>query len=134
MTTRRLIPPDLTRCENPGVFDHVTMRVSDRDASRRFYELVLGTLGRSVTATDEWHDFCITQATDDHPATRRLHVAFVTQSRDEVDAFWRGGVGAGYASDGEPGPRPQYSEDYYGGFLLDPDGNSAEAVHHSAVR
>jgi len=36
--------------------------------------------------------------------------------------------------DGAPGPRPQYSPDYYGGFLLDPDGNSAEAVHHGEPR
>ena len=37
---------------------------------------------------------------------------------------------AGYTSDGEPGPRPEYTETYYGGFVLDPDGNSIEAVHH----
>jgi len=48
-----------------------------------------------------------------------------------VDEFWRAGVEAGYRSDGEPGPRPEYGDDYYGGFLLDPDGNSAEAVHYS---
>ena len=47
----------------------------------------------------------------------------------DVDTFWRAGVDAGYESDGEPGPRPIYGDDYYGGFLLDPDGNSIEAVH-----
>jgi hypothetical protein len=47
-----------------------------------------------------------------------------------VDAFWRAGTEAGYRDDGAPGPRPQYGPDYYGGFLLDPDGNSAEAVHN----
>jgi catechol 2,3-dioxygenase-like lactoylglutathione lyase family enzyme len=41
-------------------------------------------------------------------------------------------VEAGYTSDGEPGPRPEYTPDYYGGFLLDPDGNSVEAVHRPA--
>ena len=51
-----------------------------------------------------------------------------------MDAFWRAGVEAGYRDDGEPGPRPQYMDDYYGGFLLDPDGNSAEAVHHGGLR
>jgi catechol 2,3-dioxygenase-like lactoylglutathione lyase family enzyme len=51
-----------------------------------------------------------------------------------VDAFWQAGIDAGYRDDGAPGPRPQYSEDYYGSFLLDPDGNSAEAVHHGAMR
>jgi catechol 2,3-dioxygenase-like lactoylglutathione lyase family enzyme len=39
-------------------------------------------------------------------------------------------TGEGYRDDGGPGPRPQYSEDYYGAFVLDPDGNSVEAVHH----
>jgi catechol 2,3-dioxygenase-like lactoylglutathione lyase family enzyme len=43
-------------------------------------------------------------------------------------------TGAGYASDGEPGPRPEYTETYYGGFVLDPDGNSIEAVHHDRSR
>ena len=47
---------------------------------------------------------------------------------------WRAGTGAGYRSDGEPRPRPEYRDDYYGAFLLDPDGNSAEAVHHGAMR
>src|SRR5436853_290424 len=56
------------------------------------------------------------------------------RSREHVDEFWRVGTEAGYQPDGEPGPRPQYGPDYYGGFLLDPDGNSAEAVHHDSVR
>ena len=51
-----------------------------------------------------------------------------------VDDFWRAGTEAGYRDDGAPGWRPQYREDYYGSFLLDPDGNSVEAVHHGAMR
>ncbi len=50
-----------------------------------------------------------------------------------MDEFWRVGTEAGYRDDGPPGPRPQYRDDYYGSFLLDPDGNSAEAVHHGAM-
>ena len=114
------------------MFDHVTIRVSDRQASRRFYETVLSAIGlgprRSGTGIDQWWDFMIAQATIERPATRGAHVAFVTRSRDEVDTFWRAGTRAGYTSDGEPGPRTQYGDSYYGGFLLDPDGNSAEAV------
>jgi catechol 2,3-dioxygenase-like lactoylglutathione lyase family enzyme len=120
------------------VFDHVTIRVSDREASERFYETVLRTLGIEKTHSGrdftEWDDFSLTQADDEDPVTRRLHVAFVAPSRAEVDEFWRVGTGAGYREDGAPGPRPQYREDYYGAFLLDLDGNSAEAVHHGAVR
>ena len=51
-----------------------------------------------------------------------------------MDEFWRTGTSAGYRDDGAPGLRPQYGPDYYGGFLLDPEGNSAEAVHHDLVR
>src|SRR5919201_4467487 len=68
------------------------------------------------------------------PATRRLHLGFVAPSRTHVDAFWQVGIDAGYRDDGVRGPRPQYGSDYYGGFLLDPDGNSAEAVHHGSLR
>jgi catechol 2,3-dioxygenase-like lactoylglutathione lyase family enzyme len=120
------------------VFDHVTMRVSDREASERFYSTVLRPIGIEPTWSDEhyaeWDDFSIAAATGDKPVTRRLHIAFAAPSRELVDEFWRVGTEAGYRDDGAPGPRPQYSEDYYGAFLLDPDGNSAEAVHHGDVR
>jgi len=116
------------------VFDHVTIRVSDRAASQRFYRTVLDAIG--VTPTNErgeyseWDDFGVAQATDDKPVTRRLHIGFAAPSREAVHAFHEAGLAAGYRDDGAPGPRPEYGPDYYGGFLLDPDGNSAEAVHH----
>jgi catechol 2,3-dioxygenase-like lactoylglutathione lyase family enzyme len=120
------------------VFDHVTIRVSDRGASERFYDTVLQTLGIEKTSSRkngaEWDDFSLSAAETDEPATRRLHIGFVAPSRSEVDDFWRAGTEAGFRSDGEPGPRPEYGETYYGSFLLDPDGNSAEAVHHDNLR
>jgi catechol 2,3-dioxygenase-like lactoylglutathione lyase family enzyme len=102
------------------MFHRVTIRASDLDASLRFYRTVLER---------ECDEFVIEQADADHPVTRNLHVAFAARSQQEVDAFWRRGVEAGYPTDGEPGLRPQYKRDYYGGFLLDPDGNSVESVH-----
>ena len=120
------------------MFDHVTIRARDRDASERFYGRVLRELGIELTSRGddgpEWDDFSLTGATPDRPATTGLHAAFVAPSRAHVDAFWRAGVDAGHRSDGEPGPRPVYGGDYYGGFLLDPEGNSVEAVHHGARR
>jgi catechol 2,3-dioxygenase-like lactoylglutathione lyase family enzyme len=117
------------------MLDHVTIRVSDREASRRFYDVVLGTLGFEPVEPGavyyEWGDFSVGRTDEAHPVTRNLHVGFAASSRDAVDAFWRRGVEAGYRSDGEPGLRPQYNPEYYGGFLLDPDGNSVEAVHRS---
>ena len=106
------------------MFDHVTIRVSDRGASERFYDTVLSAIGIELG-----NDFSVAAADADTPVTRGLHIGFGAQSRELVDAFWRAGTEAGFRSDGEPGPRPVYSEDYYGAFLLDPDGNSVEAVH-----
>jgi catechol 2,3-dioxygenase-like lactoylglutathione lyase family enzyme len=103
------------------MFDCVTVNVADPAASRAFYDLLL----------DEWHDF---ELSTDGPPTQALHVAFYVPSRAEVKERWQRAVDAGYRSDGEPGPRPQYSPDYYGGFLVDPDGNSAEVVTHGRRR
>jgi predicted lactoylglutathione lyase len=120
------------------VFDHVTIRVSDRGASERFYATVLAVIGIDTTHTGEhfteWNDFSLAEATAWDRVTRGLHVGFGARSPERVDEFWQAGVDAGFESDGEPGPRTEYGDDYYGGFLLDPDGNSAEAVHFEDVR
>jgi catechol 2,3-dioxygenase-like lactoylglutathione lyase family enzyme len=113
------------------MFDHVTISASDLEASRRFYNTVLSPL-RLPSGHERW--LRLLAADGKRGATSGLHIAFVTRSRDEVNAFWQAGVDAGHESDGEPGPRPIYSADYYGGFLLDPDGNSAEAVHLGRAR
>ena len=108
------------------VFDHVGIHVRDREASEHFYALVLRELEVEPTYSGddfaEWDDFALGEATPERPATTGLHVAFAAPTRMHVDAFWRAGVDAGHPSDGEPGPRPVYGGDYYGGFLLDPDG------------
>lgn len=120
------------------MFDHVTIRVPDRTASERFFDLVLESLGIDTSyrtdAFTEWQDFMLARATGDHPATRGLHVAFAAPSRAQVEAFWRVGTAAGYHDDGPPGERPQYRSDYYGAFLRDPSDNSVEAVHYEARR
>ncbi len=120
------------------MFDHVTIRAKDRDASERFYLTVLPTLEIDLTHSGElgpeWNDFSLAQADAESPPTQRLHIGFAAPSRAHVDEFWRVGTEAGYRDDGAPGLRPQYSDDYYGAFLLDPDGNSVEAVHHGSDR
>jgi catechol 2,3-dioxygenase-like lactoylglutathione lyase family enzyme len=117
------------------MFDHVTIRASDRAASEAFYDLVLHVVGREKSHSGaefaEWDDFSLAAATAAKPVTRRLHIAFFAPTQDEVDEFWRVGTEAGYDEDGAPGMRPEYSDDYYGAFLLDPDGNSVEAVSHN---
>jgi catechol 2,3-dioxygenase-like lactoylglutathione lyase family enzyme len=117
------------------MFDHVTIGVSDRTASERFYTAVLRVLGHEPGGSPglpEWDDFSLAPADAERPVTRNLHLGFGADSREQVDAFWRAGVDAGYRSDGDPGER-DYTEDYYGAFLLDPDGNSVEAVHYTGV-
>jgi catechol 2,3-dioxygenase-like lactoylglutathione lyase family enzyme len=120
------------------MFDHVTIRVPDRDASERFFDTVLAALGVDTTyrtsSFTEWQDFMLAQATDDHHPTRRLHIAVAAPTREQVDGFWQAGVDAGYLDQGPPGPRPQYGEHYYGAFLREPGGNSIEAVHAGARR
>jgi catechol 2,3-dioxygenase-like lactoylglutathione lyase family enzyme len=112
------------------VFDHVTIRVADRDASVRFYRRALGEPLYEGEFVD-WGELSLVPGAE---PTRRLHLAFGAVDRPAVDAWWRKMVEAGYESDGEPGPRPEYSESYYGAFVLDPDGNSVESVHHDSVR
>jgi catechol 2,3-dioxygenase-like lactoylglutathione lyase family enzyme len=119
------------------VFDHVTIRASDRSGSERFYDVVLPVVGLEKSSGEdfpEWGDYSLVQATADGPATKRLHIAFFAPSRDVVDEFWRVGRDAGYQDDGGPGLRPEYSDDYYGAFLLDPDGNSVEAVTRARTK
>jgi catechol 2,3-dioxygenase-like lactoylglutathione lyase family enzyme len=115
------------------MFDHVAIAVADLAASGDFYRTVLAALGAEPVYADaemvEWQDWDLQVADREHPVTRGLHVGFRAPSREAVDAFWQAGIDAGHRSDGAPGPRPTYGADYYGGFLLDPDGNSVEAVH-----
>jgi catechol 2,3-dioxygenase-like lactoylglutathione lyase family enzyme len=123
----------------PDVFDHVTVRVSDVEASLRFYQVALAELGYGEPYRGghffEWEDLSISEARKERPVTRNLHLALLARSsRDEVDEWWRALTAAGHPDDGAPGPRPQYAPDYYGAFVLDPDGNSVEAVHHGMPR
>jgi catechol 2,3-dioxygenase-like lactoylglutathione lyase family enzyme len=115
------------------VFDHVKLGVRDPEASKAFYRTVLEPLGIPPLWEDErgaqFANLVVARA--DEPGGP-VHVAFVAESREEVDAFHRAGIEAGYRDNGAPGVREQYSSDaggrYYAAFLFDPDGNNVEAV------
>jgi catechol 2,3-dioxygenase-like lactoylglutathione lyase family enzyme len=117
------------------MFDHVTIRVADFEASKRFYATVLAPLGLSLGFYDaekriaEWGDFVIVD--DGKPVAQNVHVAFAAKDNATVEAFWQAGIDAGYVDNGAPGERPQYHAGYYAAFLLDPDGNNIEAVCHN---
>ena len=120
------------------MIDHVTIRVSDRSLSERFYDAVLAPLGVGRTAWGEegveWSDFSLAPVEPAKGLTQRLHIAFDARSHRDVEGFWRAGTEAGFQSDGPPGLRLHYGVDYYGAFLRDPDGNSVEAVHNGRDR
>ena len=64
------------------------------------------------------------------PLVGRLHVAFEAKNRAAVRAFYEAAIAAGGKDNGSPGLRPHYHENYYGAFVLDPDGHNIEAVNH----
>jgi catechol 2,3-dioxygenase-like lactoylglutathione lyase family enzyme len=117
------------------VFDHVTIRVSDLETSGRFYGRLFELLDFPGPPTErdvfvEWNDFSISQTRPGKPLTRRVDIGFAARSHEQVDEWWRALTAAGYPSDGEPGPRPEYGRDHYGPFVLDPDGTNVEVVFH----
>ncbi len=118
------------------MLDHLGLGVGDLAASRAFYEAALAPLGYGVVM--EFDDrvafgptarpiFFLVQRT---PVTG-VHVAFQAADRERVDAFHAAALAAGATDNGGPGMRPQYHPHYYGAFVLDPDGNNAEAVCHT---
>jgi catechol 2,3-dioxygenase-like lactoylglutathione lyase family enzyme len=116
------------------VFDHVHVRVRHARDSIAFYKTVLEPLAiPAIWERDDGAQFANLVVSDDRPPGGPIHIAFVADSRDQVDAFHRAGIEAGYRDNGAAGVREHYSSEaggrYYAAFLLDPDGNNVEAVH-----
>jgi catechol 2,3-dioxygenase-like lactoylglutathione lyase family enzyme len=121
------------------MLDHVGVNASDYERSKSFYEAALAPLGlRVVREIDDaaagfgggdGRPFFFVEKRPP-PVRGGLHVAFTADERPLVDAFHAAAVGAGGTDNGAPGPRPRYHRDYYGAFVLDPDGNNIEAVCH----
>jgi catechol 2,3-dioxygenase-like lactoylglutathione lyase family enzyme len=118
------------------LIDHIQLVVSDLKASRRFYEAVFRVLEIPVSGSAGehfWADelFISTLSSKDAAGklTGRNHIAFQARDQAMVDAFYRAGLEHGGRDNGAPGMRA-YHPGYYAAFLLDPDGNNIEAVHH----
>ncbi|WP_207790036.1 VOC family protein [Sphingosinicella humi] len=118
------------------LIDHIQLVVADLRASRRFYEAVMDVLEIPLGGGAEahfWYDELFVSSADSPEAmgklTGRHHLAFQARDRATVDAFHRAGLAAGGTDNGAPGERT-YHPGYYAAFLLDPDGNNIEAVHH----
>ena len=126
------------------MLDHVGLEVSDYERSKAFYAAALAPLG--VRLLMEFGDSAAGFGEEtEHgpkpyfwiqsrgrPVVSGAHVAFASRDRDGVDAFHAAALEAGATDNGAPGPRPVYHPQYYGAFVLDPDGNNVEAVCHRA--
>ena len=125
------------------MIDHIGFPVSDYERSRTFYGKALAPLGYTLIME-------VSEAESGSPAAGfgrqgkpdfwiggegglkgTLHVAIAAEDRATVDAFHRAALAAGGRDNGAPGLRPQYHPNYYGAFVLDPDGHNVEAVCHT---
>ncbi|MGO4380881.1 VOC family protein [Pseudoduganella sp. RAF53_2] len=119
------------------MFDHVKFGVSDFAASKAFYLKALEPLGIEIAGEGVPTygielirpncntSLCLFQ-TDEKPA--HLHLAFVAENRQQVDAFHRAALEAGAKDNGAPGLRPNYNANYYAAFVIGPDGHNIEVV------
>ncbi|MBP3985137.1 VOC family protein [Pseudoxanthomonas helianthi] len=125
------------------MLDHVGIPVSDFARAKAFYAQSLAPLGIGLVmeVTPEQTGNGSTAGFgsegkpyfwfgDDGRPSLHTHVAFVADSRAKVDAFHAAALAAGGRDNGAPGLRPHYHENYYGAFVLDPDGHNIEAVCH----
>jgi catechol 2,3-dioxygenase-like lactoylglutathione lyase family enzyme len=122
------------------LIDHVQLVVKDLAASKQFYAAVMETIeipaGPAGTDYFSYDEMWISTAASDSAQgelTGRVHLAFAAKDRATVDAFHRAAIAAGGRDNGKPGERP-YHPGYYAAFVLDPDGNNIEVVHHGAAK
>ena len=119
------------------MFDHVVFGVSDYAASKAFFLKALeplgvvvlqeGPLGVEMSPKGSQASLCMFP-TQEKPA--HLHLAFVAENRQQVEAFHRAALEAGGKDNGAPGLRPQYHANYYAAFVICPDGHNIEVVCH----
>jgi catechol 2,3-dioxygenase-like lactoylglutathione lyase family enzyme len=126
------------------LLDHISLCVADVARAQTFYDRALAPLGislmMSVSAEETGGEAFMGYGSDGRPyfwisggtpLTGRLHVAFTAEDRASVDAFYAEALAAGGRDNGGPGVRPHYHPNYYGAFVLDPDGHNIEAVCHA---
>ena len=125
------------------MIDHIGFPVSDYERAKAFYRAALAPLDYVLVLE-------VRQSENDAPAAgfgangkpdfwiggeggldKPLHVAILAKNRAAVDAFYRAAITAGGRDNGAPGIRAHYQPDYYGAFVLDPDGHNIEAVCHA---
>jgi catechol 2,3-dioxygenase-like lactoylglutathione lyase family enzyme len=119
------------------MLDHVTVGVRDVERSKKFYDRALLPLGitRLYEEGKRFAGYGIRPKAFFWIGMRETsqtgaHIAFSTNDRATVDRFYEEAIAAGGRDNGPPGIRPNYHRNYYGAFVLDPDGHNIEAVCH----
>ena len=129
------------------MIDHIGFAVADYARSKAFYEKALAPLGYVLVmevGADQTESgsaaagFGINGKPDfwiggEGGLDKPLHVAIAARDRAAVDAFYKAAMAAGARDNGAPGIRAHYQPNYYGAFVLDPDGHNIEAVCHAPV-
>jgi catechol 2,3-dioxygenase-like lactoylglutathione lyase family enzyme len=126
--------------------DHIGINATDYARSKAFYEKALAPLGITLVmeygkaggfGRDKKPDFWVGEGATRFQKPEHLalitpvHVCFAARSRAEVDAFYAAAIAAGGRDNGKPGIRAEYHPNYYGAFVLDPDGHNVEAAIHT---
>ena len=125
--------------ENPSIISHISIGTNDFERAVEFYDKVLPILGckqimkhpGAVAYGKEFPEFWVQTPFNEEPATvgNGSHIGFVAQTKEAVQAFHAAAMSAGGKDDGAPGPRPDYTDAYYGCFIRDLDGNKIEATY-----
>ncbi len=118
------------------LIDHIQLVVSDLAASKRFYRAVLQSFGRDLSGEGDGYFFAdemFVSEVDDASTLTHVHLAFQAADREMVQRFHAAAIAAGGRNNGAPGER-HYHPGYYAAFVLDPDGNNIEAVHHGSAQ
>lgn len=128
------------------LLDHVSISVPSIKNARPFYDAIMQALGAEkvydrpaalgygvrCNSAEDFHSCLAVYESEGANFDEKRHWCFKATTRAQVDAFYQGGIAKGGKCDGPPGLRPQYHENYYGAFLIDPFGNRVEAVCHRA--
>ncbi|EKQ69847.1 lactoylglutathione lyase-like lyase [Leptolyngbyaceae cyanobacterium JSC-12] len=124
---------------NPSILSHVSIGTNNFERAIAFYDHVLPTLGckrimehpGAIAYGKEYPEFWVQTPIDGQPATvgNGTHIGFIATTKEAVHAFYDAALAAGGIDEGAPGPRPDYGEPYYGGFVRDPDGHKIEASY-----
>ncbi len=132
---------DNQNLEPPTIISHLSVGTAQFEKAIAFYDQVLATVGakrvfdepefKAVGYGKQYPEFWVQEPFNHEPPSvgNGNHVAFLATTKQAVHEFYQAAIDAGATCDGEPGPRPQYSDAYYGCFVRDLDGHKIEAMY-----